>query len=203
MTIERRDDVSQQTWRVVARPGFIGKRKDALYAKWDREYGPGRWKIAWELGNGEVLDYGGVFWKIYVAGYVRHFLQHPEEAAYLTENFAFAYDKDEITREEAFDPFAIYEKPGRPNQFHNVALNIALEMFLGMTFCGPQPIQVREGKPGTPLEQQPAGYLWSPGRIATVRPDLLPAHPLPEGAWWSEGTIEDVYQRSKVVLVKG
>lgn len=183
----------------VEHPGYAGKRKDDQIALWNQEYGEGNWRLVWELADGEVLDYEGVFWKVYVPGYVRYFLDHPDEALFLTANFSYAYDKEQIDRDAAFDPYALYDKPGHPNQFHNVALNIALEYFLGLPFKGTRPIQVREGKPGTPNHLQPEGYLWSPGRIATVRPELIP-----EGieGWWNKGTIEDLYQSAKVLQVR-
>ena len=186
------------SWTIVERPSYLGKQRGAKEAEWNEKYGEGNWRYAWELANGEVLDYERVFWEIYVAGYVRYFLAHPEETIFLSENFSYAYDKEEINREEAFDPHALYNKPGHPNQFHNVALNIALECFLGLPFKGERPIQVREGKPGTETDHQPEGYLWSPGRIPAVRPELIPRDI--EG-WWRRGSIEDLYQSAKVVQV--
>lgn len=167
--------------------------------EWNMEYGEGNWRLTWELVGGEILDYEGIIWKIYVPGYVRHFLLNPKEAEFLTRNFSYAYDKEMITREEAFDIYALYNKTGRPNQFHNVALNIALEWYLGLPFMGDRPIQAREGKPGTSPENQPEGYLWSPGRIMTVRPELIPDYPLK--GWWNSGSIEDLYQKAKVLQV--
>lgn len=189
-----------ERWEVVERPGFQGKQKDAQIARWDTEYGEGNWRIVWELANGETMDYDNVFWKVYVPGYVKHFLFNPDEALHLTVNFSYAYDKDLITREEAFDPHALYNKPGRPNQFHNVALNIALEWYLGLPFSGGKPIKVREGEPSTLVEEWPEGWKWSPGRIPAVRQDLIPDNDI-EG-WWKKGTIEDLYQTAKVIQVK-
>lgn len=202
MTVEQRDENFQYNWSTIEHPGYFGKKKDEQITKWNETYGEGNWRIAWELANGEVLDYEGIIYKIYVPGYVRHFLLNPADAEFLTQNYSYSYDKDLISREEAFDIYALYNKPGRANQFHNVALNIALEWYLGMPFKGEQPIQVREGKPGTSPEEQPEGYLWSPGRILTIRPELIPDQLL-ETVWWHEGTIEDLYQKSKVLQVKG
>lgn len=201
MSAEQQELLPKVNWQTIEHPGYSGKKKDEQIARWNSEYGEGSWRLAWELANGEVLDYEGVIWKVYVPGYVKHFLLNPQEAEFLTQNYSYAYDKDMVSKEEAFDLYALYNKPGRPNQFHNVALNIALEWYLGMPFRGEKPIQVREGKPGIPIEEQPVGYLWSPGRIATVRPDLIPDYPL-ETVWWHPGTIEDLYQRAKVLQVK-
>ncbi len=187
-------------WQVVERPGFQGKKKDEQVARWNQQYGEGNWRMAWQLRNGEIYRYEQIFYNFYVAGYVRHFLDHPDEADLLTRQFSFAYDKDLITRQQAFDPYALYNRPHKPNQFHNIALNIALELFLGIPFRGVLPIQVREGKPGTPKEEWPAGWRWSPGRIMAVRQDLIPQNDIQ--GWWQPGSIEDVYQAAKVVQVR-
>ena len=190
----------QPLWKTVARPGYQGKKKDEQVTRWNADYGEGAWRIAWELQNGDVCNYDQIFYNFYVAGYTQYFLEHPDEASLLATNFSYTYDKDYVSRSVAFDPHALYDKPGRPNQFHNVALNIALEYFLGLPFKGRQPLQVREGKPGTDPSTWPQGWRWSPGRIAAVRQDLIPHHDTT--GWWEKGSIEDLYQAAKVVQAK-
>lgn len=187
-------------WRAVERPGYQGKRKDADIERWNREYGEDNWRLSWEIHEGETVGFEGIFYRIYVPGYTRYFLLNPEDALFLTNNYSFAYDKEMITREQAFAPHALYDKPGHPNQFHNVALNIALQDYLGLSFKGDRPIQVREGKPGTPESEQPEGWRWSPGRIPAVRSDSLPNGAIQ--GWWGAGSIEDVYQSAKVLQVR-
>lgn len=191
---------SHSTWYTVERPGYQGKKKDAQIAHWNQCYGEGNWRIAWELNSGLVQNYEQIFYNFYVPGYVKYFLQYPDEAHFLTTNFSYAYDKDMISKDEAFDPHALYDKPGKPNQFHNVALNLALEYYLGLPFRGNIPIQVREGKPDTDPITWPQGWRWSPGRIDAVRQDLIPKNDIK--GWWSPGTIEDVYQTAKVLQIR-
>ena len=188
-----------QGWITVERPGYLGKSKDEKLLSWDREYGVNGWRLVWETAKGEVLDYDGVFQK-YIESYALYFLQHPDEASFLTENFSFAYDKELITKEEAFDPHFLFEKPGTPNQFHNVALNIALETVLELPFRGPEPIQVREGKPGTDPSTWPLGWRWSPGRIPAAHPEEIPESD--QTGWWQPGSIEHLYQTAKVLQIK-
>lgn len=190
---------SNQDWLTICHPGYLGKNKDEQLLAWDKEYGIGNWRLVWETSNGEVMDFDAVFLQ-YVESYHQYFLQHPEEAAYLTENFSYAYDKELISKEAAFDPHFLFEKPGHPNQFHNVALNIALEIRENLPFKGEQPIQVREGKPGTDPVSWPLGWRWSPGRIPASRPDLIP-EPVSHG-WWQTGSIEHLYQSTKVLQIK-
>ncbi|OGM11412.1 hypothetical protein A2Z22_00845 [Candidatus Woesebacteria bacterium RBG_16_34_12] len=200
MQPEREEICTDSSWQTLEHPGYSGKKKDEQIKEWDRKYGEGNWRIAWELRNGEVLDFNGVFWKVYVLGYIMYFIKNPDEARLLTENYSYAYDKDMISPKEAFDPQSLYNKQGRANQFHHVALNIALEWYLGMPFRGDRPIQVREGKPGAPFDQWPEGFRWSPGRIPTVVPNLIPDVNV-EG-WWESCSIEDLYQKSKVLQIR-
>jgi hypothetical protein len=189
----------KQGWITIGRPGYLGKNKDEQIAKWNSEYGEGNWRLAWQLASGVVLNYEQIF-RHYVESYGDYFEHHLDEALYLTSCFSYAYDKDLISKEEAFDPFFLYNKPGRPNQFHNVALNFALEYLHGLEFKGREPIQVCEGKPGTDPNTWPAGWRWSPGRIPAVHPELIPKDSL--SSWWQPGSIEDLYQSAKILQIK-
>jgi hypothetical protein len=186
-------------WKTEGHPGYLGKKKDEMYVKWNEKYGEGNWRLTNEAANGEIFSYEDIIWKIYVPGYVNHFLRKPADAVHITDNFSYAYDKDLCSREEAFDIYALYNKEGHANQFHHVALNIALEYYLDFPFKGDRPLQVREGKPGTPDSEQPEGFCWSPGRILCVKYDLIPVSPQ---GWWMKGSIEDFYQSSKVLQAR-
>jgi len=186
-------------WIIIGRPGYQGKNKDEQLAAWDREYGKGRWRLAWQLATREVQSFDEIF-QLYIDSYTAYFIKHSGEAQYLTTNYSYAYDKDVVTKTQAFDPYFLYNKPGRPNQFHHVSLNLALEQRLDRLFLGLQPIQVREGKPGTDASSWPAGWRWSPGRIPATHPELIPDVIQP--SWWQEGSIEHLYQAAKVLQIK-
>ncbi len=193
-------DIGGETWEIVNRPGYQAKNRDTQTALCNEQYGQGNWRLAWILENGEILNFEKVFYCIYVPGYTKYFNEHFDETKWITDNFSYGYDKDPVTKPEAFDPYTLYSKPGRVNQFHHVALNIALEYYLGVSFKGQEPLQIREGKPGTDCKCWPKGWYWSPGRIPTVRPDLIPQTDIK--GWWQEGTVEAVYQKAKTLLRK-
>ncbi len=196
-----KENLLKLDWVTVERPGYFGKRKEELFMRWNKEYGEGNWRIVHQTKDGEIMEYENVFWKVYVSGYVRHFLLNPDQAEFLVNKHSYTYDKYLITRREAFDPYAFYNKPGIPNQFHHTSLNIALEWFLGMKFKGSKPIQVRQGKPGTDKQNWPAGWRWSPGYIRCTRPDQIPIHQ--KSGWWEdEDSIEAFYQYTKVVQAR-
>lgn len=187
-------------WRTIERPGYLGKRKDEMFRVWTEKYGDGNWRIVNEANTGEIYSYEDIIHKVYVPGYSAYFLSHLDELKFITENFSFGYDKDPINKRKAFDIYALYNKPGIVNQFHHVAFNIAIEQQLGIPFRGLQPVQVREGKPGTPDSQQPNGYRWSPGRIPCTIPELI-SKPHIIG-WWSYNSIEDFYQSTKALQIR-
>lgn len=192
--------MSQELWQVVEKPGYEGKRKDQNQLSRNQQYGEDNWRYSWQLADGQVLDYLGIIWKIYIPGYTKYFHQHPMEAARITDKYAYGYDIDLCTKEQAFDPYALYNVPGRPNQFHHVAFNMALEWGYGRAFRGNEPLQVRAGKPETDTKTWPSGWYWHPGRIPAPRPDLIP-QPAIKG-WWNPNSIEDVYQSAKVIEVR-
>lgn len=187
-------------WVTVERPGYFGKRRQELEERWNRKYGEGNWRLIWETPQGRVLTYEDII-EEYTEGYAGYFRGHPEEAEFVVANYSFCYDKDLITREEAFDAYALYNKPGVANQFHHVAMNIALEQDLGMPFRGEIPLQVRSPKPWTPESDWPAGWRWSPGLIPCAHPDEIHDFTF-EGRWWQKGTIEDFYQCNKALQIK-
>jgi hypothetical protein len=195
-----RYEQGKETWKSVERPGYFGKRRGELEEKWNSEYGEDNWRLVWETADGRILGYEDII-AAYTQGYIKYFRSHPDEADFVTENFAYAYDKDMQSKREAFDIYALYNKPGKANQFHHVAMNIALETDLGKPFKGEKPLQVRSGKPGTPESEWPEGWRWSPGRIPAAFPEQIPdvEH---QGQWWDDGTIEDFYQSTKTLQVK-
>ena len=182
-------------------PGYLGARRTAKEQEWTEQFGKDGWRFRWQTKEGRILDFPEVF-QVYVDGYVQYFEQHRDEAEFLVKNFSFGYDYDMINKQQAFDPFALYDRPGVRNQFHNVAFNIAVERVTRKEFEGTEPIQVRDAKPGTPIEERPAGWKWSPGYIPCVDQSIIPSVELDGEQWWENGSVEDFYQRAKVLQVR-
>lgn len=193
------EKVQELGWVTIARPGYLGSRRDEMYAQWNEEYGESNWRITWVDATGREHDFDSIF-QVYVHGYINYFIDHPDEAEFIARNFSYAYDETPITREQAFDPYALVGKPGVSNQFHHAALNVAMQT-LDYRFSGSEPLQVRIGKPGTPPETWPSGWRWNPGDIPCAMPEWIP-NVKNEKKWWSGGSVEDFYQSSKVLQVR-
>ena len=192
-----------EVWETVERPGYLGSHKEEFEKKWDELYGfnnigDKNWRVSWETRDGKELSFERIFSE-YVSGYSQHFRKNPEVLNYLIENSCFTYDIDpSITREQAFDPKALVGIPGIPNQFHHVAINIAIEEELGLQFKGEAPIQVRGLKKTVPLEEWSIIALLQPGFIKCLHSNLIR---IPDKLiWWiNPDSIEGLYQYCKVV----
>ncbi len=183
-------------WDMNAHTGQFGSKRDELFATLNEQHGPGNWWFGWKMPSGEVWTFTQVFWGVYVDGYEEYFNAHPDEAEYLASNFSYAYDLTEIPEPVAYDPTALVNVPGLPNQFHHVALNLVINGRPG-GWRGGRPIQVRG--PGTEGEQ------WSPGHIP-ARPDYVDyADAFIEevsSGWWEPGSIESVYQLHRKLFIR-
>ncbi len=198
--MSKESTIPQETWRVMEHPGYLGSSKDKKIEKWNKMYGKDNWRLLWRTTEGKVLDFDEVF-QVYVEGYRSYFENHPDEAETIINKYSYGFDKDVIAKHEAFDPYALYNKPGIVNQFHHVAFNIGVEAATGKKFQGDLPVKVREGKPGIREDEQPEGYLWSPGKIPCTTPELIPDIEF-INPWWQKGSIEDFYQSTKVLQIK-
>ncbi len=187
-------------WENKLYPGQLSHKKDSMIQSWNDTYGEGNWRLIWQLSSGETMQFDDMFWGVYVASYVQYFHDHPDEADLITSKYSYAYDRDMVTKEQAFDPDYLRNTPGSPSQFHHVALNIALERILQKPFTGETPLQVRYGRKNMPDEKRPEGWKWSPGLIPAIDQELIPDNNI--HGWWKPGSIEDLYQQSKVLQVK-
>lgn len=181
----------QSPWQDVGYLGFFGKKRDTIIQACNQQYGPDNWRIVWKLTDGAIItEFLDIFNLAMVDGYTAYFQDHPDEAVTITTNYSFVYDKDDINIDQAFDPLALYQKEGVSNQFHHVAINLALT-WLGYQFQGAEPLQVR----GSESE----GYQWSPGNIPSHLPHLIPNSGII--GWYQKLSIEALYQ-TKFLQVK-
>ena len=174
------------------RPGYLGSDRDRYVEKLNQMYGKDGWRFAWKLKDEQILDYIGVF-ALFIRSYILYFQNNPDKAHAVTKNFEYICDKDFILKEEAFNPYHLYLKPGYDNQFHHVAINLSL-ILLGYNFKGTIAGQAREGKL--------LDYL-SPGRIECCYPDLIPEVEVKNYSdMVLRNSIENLYQSAKVIQIR-
>ncbi len=182
----------QEIWEDLEKPGYLGGSKDKYIEDLNTRFGKDNWRFAWELKDGKTLEYIDMF-ALFIKSYALYFKNNPVIAKDVVKNFAYICDKDFILKEEAFNPYYLYLKPGYDNQFHHVAINLSL-VLLGYSFKGNHAGQAREGKI--------LDYL-SPGRIECCYPELIPdfvANNYSENV--ARNSIENLYQATKVVQIR-
>lgn len=179
-------------WQTVARPGYLGKKRDEVRARWDAEYGEGRWRLAYSW-TGLVID-RALALQIYEDGYYEFFRRDPDAAGWLTSVASDVYDTAPSNAGQLD-----YERQETPNNHvHDVAIRRSL-LRLGRRFRGDHLVHVRwEGT---------EGFFLNPGVVPFHLPDAIEQQPIEDhggkGQWWGRGTIEDFYQRNKVLQVAG
>jgi hypothetical protein len=175
-------------WQTVERqPGYFGKRRDQVHRGYDERYGPGEWRIAFELGEGTV----GLEWmlQIYEDAYFLFLLAQPEVLGRLVSEASEVFD-DDIRNIESGCDYSI-QQTGL-NHYHDIALRRCL-MRLGRRFRGASPIQIRDWKGDHSLSLE-----LSPGWVPFQFPEWVTA---PLAGWWEPGSVEEAYQSLKVVQI--
>ncbi|MGI5841589.1 MAG: hypothetical protein ACOX6N_05230 [Patescibacteria group bacterium] len=59
----------------------------------DRTYGQGNWRVIWKYSNGRIVSFDEIFEEVYV-----------EVVEWVINQASYVYDRDLVTRVEAFQP---------------------------------------------------------------------------------------------------
>lgn len=188
-------------WRTVDRPGYFGDKRDELQENFDKKYGVGNWKIAWELG-GLILDRPEAL-QLYEDGYYEHFKSKPELLEWLVGNFSNVFDTAPSNIDVGFS-YDIQETPN--NHIHDVAIRRAV-LRRGEWFSGNKLLEVRS--------VNAEGWILSPCNIPFHLPQMIyqgktkykgevrdfAANP----PWWIKkgvkNSVEEFYQQNKVLQI--
>jgi hypothetical protein len=180
-------------WKTIERPGYLGKARDAVYAQWDKEYGQGNWRIAYKwVGNVIERDIG---LQIYEDGYYNYL--YSDEGInildWITKTASDVYDTAPSNAGQL--DYIRQETPN--NHIHDVAIRRSV-LRLGYLFKGDHLVHVR----GSDSE----GYRLCPGIVPFHIPGLIMDKNIKDYSgrnfWWRDNSIEDFYQRNKILQVK-
>ncbi len=176
-------------WRIVEHPGQSGKARDALVERWNAAYGPAGWTLGWMWGD-LLLD--------------RRFTLQLYEDAYLSRLAGDLKTLDWLcTYQDVYDnaPSNVHSgidydiQENASNHYQHIALRRAM-LRLGRSFAGDRLLEVRGPKS--------EGAVLNPGVVPFHLPRMIVPAELPDhsgwGEWWRGGSIEDFYQRNKVLL---
>lgn len=179
----------------LLRPGFVGQNLLHFSGRLDNLFGNEHWSFK-HLVNGRLLDSSYAL-RLYEEAYLTFFRQHPEAVEWLVSNYSDVYDNAPSNVNSGYD-YEIQEVPERGRHLHDIAIRRALRE-LGAEFRGSEPLKIR----GRYQKGGPApGFFLSPGEVPFHRPELLPALPIVGKRWWQDASVEDFYQRSKMLEVE-
>ena len=189
--------LSQEDWKLVdnTSPGYVGKRRNDLWAKRDAKYGEGNWQTVW-LVEGNYLEYEEAC-RLYEEAYFEYFKRRPELLEHLLEVASNVYDDEPSNVESGFD----YSKRGElRTHIQDIAIRNCVKRF-GREFKGDKLIQIRDR-----IGVHPLSLALSPGQVPFHRADLLSSpdnlEEIRAKAWWLPASVEDFYQRAKRLVVR-
>ena len=177
------------TWCTIERPGYFGRHRDERYRDYDRQFGPGRWRLAWQIGEytGDVA----AACLLYAEAYAQFMAARPGIVARLVAEAANVYDDAPSNTASGLD-FAVQET-GRTH-LQDIAIRQAL-VRQGRWFAGSGLIQIRDSSGDHPLS-----LTLSPGRVPFHQPGLIFSPELT--GWWEPGSVESFYQSNKLLQVR-
>jgi hypothetical protein len=178
-------------WKTIEHPGYLGKKRDELFALWNQKYCDEYWRLGWEWGERVVSKDFAV--QIYEDAYYEFFKKNKETLEWV------------LTKKDVWDTaisninsgidYNIQETPN--THIHDIAIRRAI-LRLGVWFRGEDLLEVRWKKS--------EGYSINPGVVPFHLPYLIqkgdPKDYGNKGIWWNKNTIEDFYQRNKVLQIK-
>jgi len=173
-------------WKTVGRPGFFGRKRDEVIAAWNQQYGQGNWRIAYIWGNQVITREMAL--QIYEDAYYEFFKNNLAELEWLISNFSNVWDTAESNIEAGLD---YNHQETTSAHLHDISIRRAI-LRLGVWFRGNRLLRVRS--------RDSEGYKFSPGNIPFHLPEMI-TQPEIKG-WWRLLSIEDFWQRHKVLQVK-
>ncbi len=188
-------------WQVVDRPGYFGTSRDEIHSRYDKQFGNGNWRIAWQWGK-QIIQRPQAL-QVYEDGYYEFFKSNKDVLDWIVKKASDVYDTEPSNVEAGFS-YDVQETPA--NHIHDVAIRSAV-MRNGVWFAGSHLVHVRPGKEGERL---------GPHMIPFHLPDMIFRGPIKykgierdftvDPPWWLkmgiENSVEQFYQQNKVLEVR-
>lgn len=195
------NDIADHWVKIFHFLGYTGKNRKTIYGDLDTQFGPENWAIA-HFFDEKVLSKQQVY-LIYEEAYYQFLKNNPDTREWLVNTASEVYDMHPSNIDSGLD-YSIQECEA--THLQDISVRRALtrlaleeqdtqydpENLPGISiFKGDHPVQIR----GHTSE----GFVLNPGQVPFHKPLILGTYD--KSAWWKEDSVEDAYQRSKVLLV--
>ncbi|MBW2996605.1 hypothetical protein KY332_04890 [Candidatus Woesearchaeota archaeon] len=183
-------------WQTIEKPGYFGKKRDAIHTLYDRFYGKGDWRIMYQWGNLVIPKEEGI--QLYEDGYYEFLKANPDTLEWLITTASDIYDTAPTNVEAGFN-YTQQETPN--NHIQDVSIRRTV-LRLGTWFKGDHLMHVRG--PGT------EGEKLSPYLVPFHMPEMILQEDIKDygkkGKWWRElgikFSVEEFYQHNKILQVR-
>ncbi|MEK7192206.1 MAG: hypothetical protein AAB646_01670 [Patescibacteria group bacterium] len=175
---------------IICRPGYLGKRRDETFERWDKEYGKGNWSLIWLVGSAEV-DFLGAC-ALYEDAYFVFLNARQDVLNQLISEACDIYDDDPSNIRSCFD---YTKQETHRTHIQDIAIRRCLIRF-GVWFNGPKLIRIRQE-----LGDHALSMILSPGKVPFHMPQLI-VEPQLHPKWANPGSVESFYQSNRFLQAR-
>ena len=184
--------MNKLVWKKLRRIGHFGKRRDAIIASLNANFGAGNWELRWFSPTFDTgLGFVEACILFYEYSYIKWFKDRTEELRIISKNYGECIDNAVTNIDSGFD-YTIQEASS--THIQDIALRNVLYQH-GLKFCGPKDklLIIRSSDSN--------GYKFGPGNIPFADPSII-EQPSLVPKWARTGSVEDFWQSNKYIVVK-
>lgn len=175
--------------RKVHRPGYFGRRRDAIVQSYNRTYGEGYWELRWfNPYHPKGLTFNDACVHFYEKAYYLWLAEHPEDVDYIC-SFEECIDNAITNIESGCD---YMKQEAFSTHIQDIAVRNVLRT-LGRKFEGSGILTIRSADSN--------GHKYGPGNIPYYNLQHLEVPSLCPN-WANPGSVEDFWQSNKWLVVK-
>ncbi len=191
-------------WHNVQRPGYFGRRRDAIHMRYDITYGTGNWRLVWIVRGHAVSTptmpnpvfpvlthtFEQACRLFYEESYFQYLKNRPDDVDFICE-FVDCIDNSPLNVQSGLD-YAAQEATS--THIQDIAVRNVLSR-LGRTFTGKRTeLLIIRGSDSQ-------GFRFNPGNVPFDQPALI-TQPEIKPSWAQPGSVEAFWQSNKMLQVR-
>lgn len=177
-------------YKLLHRPGYFGRRRDAIVASYNKLYGENKWTLVWVIDGQRPLEFLDACIMFYETSYLNWFEYRVDDLKFIT-SFGECIDNAPTNIESG----TIYaHQESFSTHIQDIAIrNVLFQM--GLEFKGPADkiLVIRSSDSN--------GHKYGPGNIPFYNTDLI-SQPSLCPKWANKGSVEDFWQSNKWVALR-